>query len=288
MGIPYAEVIGDPIAHSKSPIIHKFWLEKLGLDYDFRRTRVPQSELTQFLDQRRADPDWCGCNVTIPNKIAVAEHLDELSGAARVVGAVNCITRSGGEQPHLIGHNTDVTGFLEPLEPWLQREFRYKDASVIGTGGAAAAVSHALAKLGFLVISYGRTAKSAAEFRHKLGLSDDPEFAGEIAGLRIGGSGNWGDRSDVLDLLVNATPLGMDGFPPLPMNLAGWPRNMIVYDAVYAPLETQLLRDARALGFPTIDGLQMLVGQAAIAFELFFAERPPREHDEELRELLTR
>ena len=288
MGVPYAEVIGDPIAHSKSPIIHKFWLEKLGLDYDFRRTCVPQGELAKFLEQRRADPDWCGCNVTIPNKIAVAALLDELSGAARVVGAVNCITRPGREQPHLIGHNTDVAGFLEPLQPWLERDFRYKDATVIGTGGAAAAVSHALAKHGFLVISYGRTAKKAAEFRHMLGLCDDPEFAGEIDGLRNGAGGNWGDRSDVLDLLVNTTPLGMNGFPPLPMNLAGWTRNMIVYDLVYAPVETQLLRNARAMGFPTIDGLQMLVGQAAAAFELFFAEKPPREHDAELRELLTR
>jgi shikimate dehydrogenase len=290
MGIPYAEVIGDPIAHSKSPIIHKFWLAKLGLDYDFHRARVSTGELAEFLEQRRLDRHWCGCNVTIPNKIAIAELLDELCGAALVVGAVNCVTRTGAEPPRLLGHNTDIAGFLEPLKPWLDRNFGFRQATVIGTGGAAAAISLALSKSGFLIESVGRDLKKAADFRRRVGLDGDPYFAAGIEILaepsrraRLGS-----DDDDSLNIIVNATPLGMNGFPPLPVNLAGSLASLLVYDIVYDPLETQLLRDARALGLQTIDGLQMLVGQAAAAFEMFFMEKPPRQHDAELRELLIR
>lgn len=285
MGVPYAEVIGDPIAHSKSPIIHKFWLEKLGLDYDFRQTRVEKNELADFIGQRRADPEWCGCNVTIPHKIAMAGIVDELATAAGIVGAVNCVTRSGAQEPRLIGHNTDIAGFLEPLQPLLNRALG-RFATVFGTGGAAAGITYALDRSGFVVFSVGRDKEKAIDLRQRLGLDHHVEVASisEFAKPRRVKSG---DRSGVLDLLVNATPLGMAGFPPLPVNLAGEPPNLVVYDAVYQPLETTLLRDARERGMHVIDGLQMLVGQAAAAFELFFMEKPPREHDDELRALLT-
>ncbi len=289
MGVPYAEVIGDPIAHSKSPLIHKFWLEKLGLDCDFRRTRVGGDGLAAFLEERSDDPDWRGCNVTIPHKTAIAAMLDDLAGPAKMIGAVNCVIRKGGaREPRLIGHNTDISGFLEPLQPWLDRDFKHRSASVVGTGGAAAAVSYALSQRGFLVVSYARDAKRAGDFRRRIGLDEDSDFACDIDDLSRPGTDDRRDRADILDLLVNATPLGMEGFPPLRVNLKGSPPGMVVYDLVYAPLETPLLRDARALGLPTIDGLQMLVGQAASAFEMFFEENPPREYDAELRELLTR
>jgi shikimate dehydrogenase len=287
MGIPYAEVIGDPIAHSKSPLIHKFWLEKLGLDYDYRRTLVAPGQLQDFLERRRADPDWCGCNVTMPHKRAVLDLLDEVQPAARRIGAVNCIVREGRGQPRLLGTNSDWSGFLEPLKPWLERDHQMRLAYVVGTGGAAAAVSYALVNSDFTLVTVGRDPAKQLALRYRLDLRDD-DLCTDLAWLADTGPGDWGDRTDVLDLLVNATPLGMRGFPPLQIDLRGRPDGSLVYDLVYDPLDTLLLRDARERGMQTIDGLAMLISQAARAFELFFVEEAPREHDAELRELLTR
>ncbi len=236
MGIPYAEVIGDPIAHSKSPLIHKFWLEKLGIEGDYRGTHVRSGDLQSYLADGRSDPDWRGCSVTIPHKVAIIESLHQLSTTARAVGAVNCVTKAGAEQPRLVGYNTDVSGFLEPLRPWLGRDYRSRFATIIGTGGAAAAVSHALAKFGFVIITYARDTQKAAAFRRRVGLDEDPEFARAIDDLSGTRSGKWEDRAATLDILVNATPLGMAGFPPLRVNLEGGPPQEIVYDLVYVPL----------------------------------------------------
>lgn len=285
MSVPYAEVIGDPIAHSKSPLIHKFWLDKLGLPYDFHQTQVHSNQLPDFLRARRIDPQWCGCSVTIPHKQTVIEHLNEVNAAATELGAVNCITRLGAKDSRLIGHNTDWSGFLEPLQPWLEREHVLRLAYVIGTGGAAAAVSYALNRAAFTIVSVGRNEDKVDALRKRLDLFDD-DLVVDLAAMRGDGEGNWGDRTSVLDLLVNATPLGMSGFPPLEINLRQQPPNSLIYDLVYDPLETALLRQAHELGMTAIDGLGMLVAQAAIAFELFFMEPAPRQHDVELRELL--
>ena len=287
MGVPYAEVIGDPIGHSRSPQIHKFWLDKLGLDYDFRRTQVAPEAIGAFLAERRADRSWCGCSVTAPNKAAIVAHIDELAGVARWVEAVNCVTRVGAAEPRLVGSNTDVAGFLEPLGPWLEAEHELRLAYVIGTGAAAAAISCALDRAGFTIVSIGRDCGKALALRRRLGLLDD-DLVDELWRYSGEREVDWGDRANVLDLVVNATPAGMAGVPPLAFNLALMAPGALVYDLVYDPLETPLLRSARERGLTVIDGLAMLVAQAAEAFELFFAARAPREHDSELRELLTR
>src|SRR5438067_4302726 len=270
MGIPYAEVIGDPVAHSKSPRIHKFWLRQLGLDYDYRATQVAPSELAGFVDKRRADPEWCGCNVTLPHKQAAAALVAELVPPAGSLGAVNCITRTGARDPALVGANTDVAGFMEPLRPWLAGVPTYRFGHVFGTGGAALAASHALDRAGVTVVNYGRSRDKAIGLRRRLELWDD-HLACDMNAL---GTGVWEEpaNGDRLDILVNATPLGMTGYPPLPVDLDTCPPGTIVYDLVYAPIETPLLRAARARSLPTIGGLAMLVGQAAAAFELFFAQ----------------
>jgi len=283
MGVPYAEVIGDPIAHSKSPSIHKFWLDKLGLPWDFRRTRVVPDELAAFLESRRRDPQWCGCSVTLPHKQSILALVDDSANPGPLLGAVNCIVRD--REGRLTGHNTDWRGFLEPLQPWIDSAPLHKMARVIGTGGAAVAVSYALDRSGFTIVSVARNFGKALALRRRLGLSDD-DLIMAVPDRETGEE--WGDRRNVLDLLVNATPLGMKGFPPLSIPLRSQPTGVIVYDLVYHPLETGLLKAAREAGLPTIDGLAMLIGQAAIAFELFFAEAAPREHDSELREMLMR
>jgi len=136
--IPHAEVIGDPIAQSKSPAIHTHWLARLGMDGEYRATRVTGSELGHFLAERRADPSWRGCNVTMPHKQAVIGSLDRLDPLAERIGAVNTIVRDANGT--LTGFNTDATGFLEPLQGHLSKAHWFRMARVLGTGGAARAI----------------------------------------------------------------------------------------------------------------------------------------------------
>jgi shikimate dehydrogenase len=283
MGVSYAEVIGDPITHSKSPIIHGFWLEKLGIEAEYRRTRVDAVDLERHLASRRDDPDWRGCNVTMPHKQAVMPLLGEIDPAAARIGAVNTIVRNIGGT---IGHNSDVGGFLEPLQPLLAQRHLFRMARIFGAGGAARAVIDGLSRSGFALVVAARRIEEAerligsldADFNHAVLLEHFAE-ATDFA---------FDDREGILDLVVNTTPLGMTGKDSLALDFSHVPPGAIVYDAVYEPLETPLLAEARRRGHETIDGLSMLIGQAAIAFELFFEAPAPREHDATLRELLTR
>jgi len=277
---PYAEVIGDPIAHSKSPVMHGLWLEQLGIDADYRRTHVQPEELASFIAGRRADPDWRGCNVTIPHKQAVMPLLDRIDPVAEAIGAVNTIVPRDGV---LVGHNTDAPGFLEPLRPRLAERHLLRIARILGTGGAARAIAHALWEEGFTLIVAGRDPAKAQEIVAPF----DPGFV-HVCTLDTFARPldfDWGEAGDRLDLLVNATSLGMTGRPPLDVDFSNVPPGAIVYDAVYAPLVTPLLAQAQARGHPTIDGLSMLIGQGRIAFEHFFGAAAPSDakSDAELR-----
>ncbi|MBD59524.1 MAG: shikimate dehydrogenase, partial [Citromicrobium sp.] len=137
MSTPYAEVIGDPVAQSKSPAIHRFWLEKLGIDADYRATQVSADQVADYLAERRADPDWRGCNVTMPLKQAVQEHLDKIEEPAASIGAINTIYPAGNRL--LAGTSTDGAGFLEPLTQELNAPHLFRMARILGAGGAARA-----------------------------------------------------------------------------------------------------------------------------------------------------
>lgn len=278
----YAEVIGDPVAQSKSPTIHRFWLAKLGMAGDYDRAHVFAGDLSRHLAYRRADPEWRGCNVTVPHKQAVLPLLDRLAPLAAKIGAVNTIVPDGDA---LVGHNSDAPGFLEPLRPLLAERQLLRTARILGAGGASRAIAHALWDEGFTLVIAARDRAKAEALRTEFGPDDShavtlDHFSGPMAF-------DWGDTDGRLDLLVNATTLGMSGQPPLAFDLTHLPPGTIVYDIVYAPLETPLLAAARMAGHPVIDGLAMLIGQAAVAFELFFGAAAPREHDAELRALLT-
>ena len=278
----YAEVIGDPIAHSKSPLIHGFWLDRLGIDAAYRAIHVPPDALGRYLAERRADPDWRGCNVTIPHKQTVMALLDRIDPVAAAIGAVNIVVREGEA---LVGYNSDGGGFLEPLRPLLARRHLFKLARIIGSGGAARAIAHALWGQGFTLVVVARNPEQARSILARF----DP------AHVHVGQLDDWAaptdfafdDRAGILDLVVNTTPLGMTGQPPLQIDFSHVPPGAIVYDIVYVPLETPLLAEARLRGHATIDGLAMLIGQAAAAFERFFGQVPPRTYDAELRTLLT-
>jgi shikimate dehydrogenase len=272
MGVPYAEVIGDPIAHSKSPLIHKFWLEKLGVGCDYRATRVPPAGLAAYLAARCDDPDWRGCSVTLPHKEAMLPLLDALSPEAEETGAVNVVVRAG---PHLIGHNSDVGALRDEILGVAETcALLMVAAVVIGAGGAARAALQVLRDVpGLEIWVVSRDVAKADSLLWQFGLD--------------GRSAAPGARLPPAGLIVNASCFGMSGFPELALD----PReagNPFVVDLVYAPVETGLLRRAREAGMATTDGLSILMGQARTAFQQLFRRTAPLGCEEELRGLLAR
>ncbi len=287
MTLRYAEVIGDPIAQSKSPAIHRFWLAALGIEADYRAYHVRADGLADYLAVRRADTAWCGCNVTMPHKQAVMPLLDRLDGEASAIGAVNTIVRE--PDGTLSGHNTDAAGFLEPLRAVLARRHLFRMARILGTGGAARAIVAALARQNMTLVLAGRDPDKAQALLDELAPASASidHHAVRLDHFAQPTDFAFDDRAGCLDLVVNATSLGMLGQPPLGFDLSHAPPGSIVYDIVTAPIETPLLRTARARGLETVDGLEMLIGQAAVAFRLFFDADPPRDRDADLRALLT-
>jgi shikimate dehydrogenase len=272
MGVPYAEVIGDPIAHSKSPLIHNFWLERMELVGEYRATRVSPQDLALYFATRVEDPDWLGCNVTMPLKQKVIPHLSRIDAAVERVGAINLVRG-------LSGFNTDVIAIREAIA--LEAEvcrLRGLPIVVIGAGGAARAVLHVLAAIETAeILLLNRNVRKAAALLAEFGV------AGKALPLDA--------TLPPCGVVINASSLGMEGFPELLLDLseASGP----VVEMVYAPLETAFLRTARSLGLQVVDGLDMLIEQARAAFSRFFGrgelgdEEPRREWDAELRALLV-
>lgn len=284
MSVPYAEVIGDPIAQSKSPAIHNFWLAELGIEGRYDHFRVTVEDLATYLAGRRADPDWRGCNVTMPHKLAIMPLLDRLDPLAARIGAVNTVVREADGT--LTGYNTDAPGFLEPVREEVDKIHLFRMARVLGTGGAARAIVAALADAKFVIVLAGRdSAKARAMLdelapggeHHAIGLdhfADPTDFA-------------FDDRERCFDLVVNATPLGMTGQPPLVFDFSHAPPRSVIYDIVTSPVDTDFLEAGRVAGFETVDGIAMLIGQADKAFTRFFGATPPRDRDAALRALIT-
>jgi shikimate dehydrogenase len=268
MNRPYAEVIGDPIKHSKSPLIHGFWLEALGIEAAYHACHVRPEDLADYIAKRREDPLWRGCNVTLPHKIAVMDHVADPGQVRASIGAMN--TLAWDDAGSLFGTNTDAGGFYGPIA-----DLPLTDAPVVvaGTGGAAHAVLFALSRLDVGPVTIlARSPLKGAALLARFGLKGDVRAIDAAL--------------PPAQLFVNTTSLGMTGQPPLSPDLSPLPDDAVVYDIVYAPLVTPLLAAAEARGLQTVDGLEMLVGQAAIAFELFFGAAPPRDQDAALRERL--
>ena len=280
---PYAEVIGDPIEQSKSPAIHGFWLAELGIAADYRACHVLSDGVEGYLAKRRADPDWRGCNVTMPHKQAVMPFLEAIDPLAARIGAVNTIVREDGK---LVGYNTDVAGFLEPLQSRLSEVHLYRMARILGAGGAARAIIAALAGKNFTLVLAARDPAKARALLDELDPGGE-HHAVDLAHFAPETDFEFDDRKGCLDLIINASPLGMAGKPPLVFDFSHAPPGSVVYDIVTHPLDTPLLEAVRAQGLLMVDGLAMLIGQAAAAFEKFFGQPAPREHDAELRALLT-
>ncbi len=261
MSLMRAGVIGWPIVHSKSPLVHGHWLQQYGIDGEYDRIPVRPEELEGFMRDLR-DNGLQGINITVPHKVAALDFVDEVTPAARSIGAINTVLVQGGK---LLGSNTDGYGFIENLKAGgLGFDFRAGPAVVLGAGGAARAVLAGLLDAGVPEIRL---------------VNRDPAKAKALAlrfGDRIGVVG-WDHRHRTLagaNLLVNTTSLGMTGQPELDLDLAALPAGALVNDIVYAPLMTPLLATARTRGNPYVDGLGMLLHQARPGFKAWFGHDP--------------
>ena len=262
-----AAVIGWPVAHSLSPRLHGYWLERHGIDGAYVALAVAPEHFAQVL---RSLPlmGFAGANVTIPHKEAALAAVDEADSVAKRMGAVNTV--AVGENGSLVGSNTDGYGFMESLREgapsWRPGG---GPAVVLGAGGAARAVTVALADSGVEELRIvNRTAARAERLVDALG--------GRASGVP------WAERADALAgaaLLANTTSLGMEGEPPLELDLAELPLDAPVIDIVYSPLKTPLLAAAAQRGNPVVDGLGMLLHQAGPGFAAWFGVVPEVTQD---------
>ena len=270
-----AFICGWPVAHSRSPIIHNYWLKQYKINGQYIKQAVFPQEFKKFIN-RLVEDGYLGGNVTLPHKEAAFELLENLDPVAKRLGAVNTLWIENGK---LHGTNTDGYGFLSNLDQfaigWDNFDKKQKTVVVLGAGGAARAIIDAIASRGFQNIKIVNRTVSRAE---KLATA---------FGKNITAHG-WHALPNLMKetgLLVNTTSLGMEGKAVLEIDLEPLPSNCVVSDIVYAPLETSLLKQAASRGFGAVDGLGMLLHQAVPGFEKWFGVRP--EVTDELRRFVV-
>jgi shikimate dehydrogenase len=253
-------VVGWPVRHSRSPLIHSYWIKQYNLDAAYRCEEIAPEAFADFITHL-SERGYVGANITIPHKEA-ALAMSEPDDRARAIGASNTLWYDSG---HLYSTNTDVEGFTANLDAAVPGWDKHAgDAVVLGAGGSAHAIVYGLIERGIGNIHVvNRTPARAAALQARFGQAVQPANEAALPHLltRAG-------------LLVNTTSLGMTGQPPLVIDLDPLPRQALVADLVYAPLETPLLAAAHARGLATADGLGMLLYQAVRGFQLWFGVRP--------------
>lgn len=254
-----AFVIGHPIAHSRSPLIHGTWLAEHGIDGTYEAIDVTPEALPAFFDRLRAG-DFAGGNVTIPHKEAVFALCDEVDPLARTIGAVNTLVSRDGR---VHGSNTDYLGFVGNLDAGAPGWDNIGHAVVLGAGGASRAILVALASRSIPVLLLNRTRETA------------DRLAGELDGdITVAPIEAFNEIAPQAGLVVNTTSVGMHGSRFADVDLSALPSTALVTDIVYAPLLTPLLADARAHGLRIVDGLGMLLHQAVPGFAAWFGVTP--------------
>jgi shikimate dehydrogenase len=266
-------VVGWPVAHSRSPLIHGFWLAKYGIEGSYVKQPLRPDQAAEFLRNLPAH-GFVGCNVTLPHKETAFAVADERGPAAAAVGAANTLWLEGGR---LVAESTDTLGFINNLKATVpDADLRGAAVAILGAGGAARAVIYSLLSEGvggvrLMNRTHARAETLARHFGARITVHDWEQRNTCVRGVR---------------LLVNTTTLGMTGADRLDLDVSALDSRCIVADIVYVPLTTPLLAAARARGLATVDGLGMLLHQAAPGFEKWFGVRP--EVTEELRALLVR
>jgi shikimate dehydrogenase len=261
---PRACIMGHPVAHSRSPMLHGYWLRTLGIDGSYEHADVPPEKFEEFFRGLKRN-GFVGGNITIPHKEAAFRLVDRRERAADEIGAVNTVWYEGDA---LIGGNTDwlgIVGSLDEMHPtWDSPPGSAKKmALVLGAGGSARASVFAFRERGFSVSIVNRTRERAEKLAAAFGPQCSVHGFDEVPAL----------LRDA-DVLINNTSLGMAGKPPLGIDLGPLKQSAIVYDVVYVPLETALLKAARQKGHRTVDGLSMLLYQAVNGFSHWFGVTP--------------
>lgn len=259
-----AGVIGSPAKHSLSPTIHNAWLHAAGIKGGYRLYDIPEGEFEAKVGELRAE-GLSGLNVTIPFKERALAISTRQTAEARQAGAANVLTFRDGE---VWADNTDGIGVIEALSAAIGGFSEPRTLVILGAGGAAAGAIMALRHVGSRIRLVNRTRAKA-------------EILAERFGQQVAAY-DWADLPAVLDgvdAVINATSLGLEGRDPLVIDFAGLPKTAPVMDMVYKPLDTAFLQAARAAGHPTVDGLDMLIGQARPSFAHFFGVRPPEGLD---------
>ena len=249
-------VIGHPIAHSKSPLIHNHWIAEHGLFGSYRALDIPPEDLAEALPQLLRTDGYTGFNLTLPHKEIAMEIIDHYEPIAKAVGAVNTVWLD--DHDRICGTNTDAFGFLSNLG-----QLNPQSAMVLGAGGAARAIIYGLLEAGVSQVHLTNRTREKAE-----------AIAADDVRIQVV---DWEDRSEALAgiaLLVNTTSLGMAGTPPLEIDLSALPLDATVSDIVYAPLMTDILAAAQARGNAIVTGIGMLLHQARPAFEQWYGVLP--------------
>ena len=268
----HACVIGWPVEHSRSPLLHGYWLKKYGIDGAYTKRAVAPEAVAGFLQSLRAN-GYVGCNVTVPHKAAAFSAADEREDSAKAVSAANTLWLSDGK---LVAANTDTYGYMTNLSQqapgWDRRD---APVSILGAGGAARAIVFGFLDAGVSEIRVINRTRARAETLAQ-------QFGSCVKVF------DWSQReagSRDSAVLVNTTTIGMNGAGTLDLDLAGFDPECVVSDIVYVPLETELLRKAKSQGLRTVDGLGMLLHQGVPGFEKWFGVRP--EVTDELRNLIV-
>jgi shikimate dehydrogenase len=260
MSKPRACIMGHPVAHSRSPMLHGYWLRTLGIDGSYEFADIAPEKFEAFFRGLAAN-GFVGGNITIPHKEAAFRLVDARERAADAIGAVNTVWYEDGQ---LIGGNTDWRGVAESLDDihpgWDATGGR---AVVLGAGGSARASIYAFLERQFSVAIINRTVARAEKLAAEFGPRVSAHGTERLASL-LGQA----------DVLINNTSLGQAKFPPLAIDLGPLKASAIVYDAVYVPLETELLKAAKRAGHRTVDGLSMLLYQAVVGFSHWFGVTP--------------
>ncbi len=264
-----AAVLGFPIKHSLSPKLHGYWLNQYGIEGSYKAIEAAPDSLMETFARLKKE-GYAGWNVTVPHKEHALLMVDEVDEIARAIGAVNTVVVKGGK---LVGYNTDAFGFLQNLVTSrtdnlpVPQQFESKKGMVIGAGGASRAVIAALKSAGLSEILITNRTQEKAEK-----LID--AFVVDKAGFTVI---PWDEKDQALeniDYLINTTSLGMEGQPPLEINLSALPKTAVVNDIVYKPLETELLKQAKTHGVQAVDGIGMLIWQAVPGFNAWFGKEP--------------
>lgn len=268
----HACVIGWPVEHSRSPLLHGYWLKKYGIDGTYTKRAVAPEAVADFLRSLSAN-GYVGCNVTVPHKAAAFSAADEREDSAKAVSAANTLWLSDGK---LVAANTDTCGYMTNLSQqapgWDRRD---APVSILGAGGAGRAIAFGFLNAGVSEIRVFNRTRARAETLAQ-------QFGSCVKVL------DWSEReagSRDSAVLVNTTTIGMNGVGTLDFDLAGFDPECVVSDIVYVPLETELLRKAKSQGLRTVDGLGMLLHQGVPGFEKWFGVRP--EVTDELRDLIV-